>query len=150
MSIEIKSGDLFSTDAKYICHQVNCMGKMGAGIARTIREKYPAAYEEYVRMCKYEWIPAELLGYTQIVPSRDKLIANLFAQERYGFDGKRYTDYDAFRRCLQSLKRAVPVGYQIAFPYGIGCGLGGGEWDVMYGIIEDELSRDYRVEIWKK
>ena len=149
MSIEIKQGDLFTTDAAYICHQVNCMGRMGSGIAKTIREKFPTAYEEYYQMCRYTNRPSELLGYSQIVNTRGKMIVNLFAQERYGFDGRQYTDYDAFRRCLQMLKRSIAWNNRIAFPYGIGCGLGGGDWEVIFQMLTEELADDYEVEVWK-
>lgn len=150
MSITIKNGDLFTTDAMYICHQVNCRGKMGSGIAKTIREKFPDAYEEYCLMCRYADFPRDLLGFSQIVAVNDKLIVNMFAQENYGHDGKRYTSYNAFRRCLQTLKNAVPAGYKIAFPYGIGCGLGGGDWARIFAIITEELAGEYEVEIWRR
>lgn len=47
MSIKIIDGDLFTTNAQIICHQVNCQGKMGSGVAKQVREKYPHVYEEY-------------------------------------------------------------------------------------------------------
>ena len=43
--IKIIDGDLFDTDAKFICHQVNCMGKMGSGVALQVRKKFPHVYE---------------------------------------------------------------------------------------------------------
>ena len=42
--VEIKIGNVFDTDAKYICHQVNCKGKMASGVAKEVRERYPDAY----------------------------------------------------------------------------------------------------------
>ena len=30
-----------------ICHQVNCQGVMGAGIAKQIRARWPEVYEDY-------------------------------------------------------------------------------------------------------
>ena len=46
--VEIKTGNVFDTDAKYICHQVNCKGKMASGVAKEVRERYPDAYWEYM------------------------------------------------------------------------------------------------------
>ncbi len=46
---EIIEGNLFDTDAKFICHQVNCMGKMGSGVALQVRQRFPHVYEEYKR-----------------------------------------------------------------------------------------------------
>lgn len=51
MSIHIINGDLFETTAKYICHQVNCKGKMGSGVAKQIRERYPEVYSAYRLEC---------------------------------------------------------------------------------------------------
>lgn len=48
MAITFKNGDMFTSGAKFLCHQVNCMGKMGSGIARTVREKFPNAYHDYI------------------------------------------------------------------------------------------------------
>jgi len=35
-------------------------------------------------------------------------------------------------------------------PYKIGCGLGGGNWGVVFGIIEKILGQQYTVELWRK
>ena len=40
-------GNLLESDCNYICHQVNCQGRMGSGIAGQIREKWPIVYEMY-------------------------------------------------------------------------------------------------------
>ena len=47
MSIVFKNGDMFSSAADVLCHQVNCMGRMGSGIAKTVREKFPNVYEAF-------------------------------------------------------------------------------------------------------
>mgnify|MGYP002509055859 FL=1 len=44
---EVK-GSLFDTNCDYICHQVNCRGKMNSGVAKAIREKWPIVYDKYV------------------------------------------------------------------------------------------------------
>ena len=36
--IKIINGDLFDTDANIICHQVNCKGKMGSGVALQVKK----------------------------------------------------------------------------------------------------------------
>lgn len=35
-------GDIFQSGADVILHQVNCQGVMGSGVAKQVREKYPA------------------------------------------------------------------------------------------------------------
>ena len=150
MSIVFKNGDMFSSNADILCHQVNCMGRMGSGIAKTMREKFPNVYEEYMALCHSDGMtPDTLLGATQFVKCGTQIIANLFAQRNYGYDGKQYTSYEAFRECLKHIGENVPVGTSIAFPHGIGCGLGGAKWEIIVAMIQEELGDGYEIEVWK-
>ena len=87
-----------------------------------------------------------MLGEIQIVdlPKEEnkiqQTVINMFAQQSYGYDGNLYTSYDAFWSCLQKIKNFVPFGQSIAFPYKIGCGLGGANWEVIYKMIEVTFS----------
>lgn len=155
MSIKIIDGDLFDTNAKFICHQVNCQGRMGSGVAKQIRAKYPKAYSLYMHRCAHnrkEMLPTHmLLGVAQFVPNDDGItIVNMYSQDKYGYDGHLYTDYDSFRKCLHQIRNVVPPGEPIAMPYKIGCGLGGGDWNTILQIIEDELHNHTIVELWRK
>jgi len=133
--IKIVDGNLLDTDAQIICHQVNPYGIMGGGVARQIKEKWPQVFEAYADYCK--GMPeAELLGDILSVPivdndTRDDLryICNLFGQTDK-------TDYKALQTCLNSV-RVLHGDKSIAMPYKIGCGLGGGDWDIVYTMIED-------------
>lgn len=94
--------------------------------------------------------PSELLGHAQFVYGTDKIVFNMFAQDRYGYDGHCYTDYSAFARCLYEIAKNVAAGETIAMPYNIGCGLAGGDWNTVYGLIEKILGEHYTVELWRK
>ena len=66
-------GDLLKAleDGKiaYAIHQVNCQGRMGSGIAKSIRAKYPIVYDNYmakVQPAKDEGLHMELLGDIQV------------------------------------------------------------------------------------
>jgi hypothetical protein len=74
-------------------------------------------------------------------------IINMFSQEHYGYDGKRYTSYDAFWSCLGHIRESIPKGSKIAFPYKIGSDRGGANWDVIYTMIVVALGSDYDIEI---
>lgn len=149
MVIQHKIGDLFESNADFIAHQVNCQGVMGSGVAKQVRTLFPRTYARYRDVCTYKTKP--LLGYMQLcaetLPNCKRVyIANLFAQDRYGYDGKRHTDYDAFRSCLRDLRMHAEIFRQlygrkpqIAMPYRIGCDRGGGDWNTVLGIIEQEL-----------
>ena len=86
---------------------------------------------------------------------------SLFAQNKYGYDGKQYTDLEAFRDGLRYISQHFGVWREksgleekdlcrisVALPYKIGCGRGGANWDTVYKIIEEEL-KDYDVELWR-
>ena len=145
MPIKVIDGDLFDTKASYICHQVNCKGKMGSGVARQVKQRFPVAYKEYVKKCR----ESDILGQIQIVKCGDVNICNMFAQDGYGYNGDRFTNYDALKTCLDLLENVVPDGEVIAMPYGIGCGLGGGDWGIVYAMIDSTLKK-HVVELWRR
>lgn len=170
--IMYKNGNLLNADVDYICHQVNCQGRMGSGIAKAIREKWPIVYDNYIAKYKaaeetasnlygrYENGPDAsdiLFGDIQIVglwenfyaEDKHQSVINMFAQYNYGYDGKRYTSYDAFWGCLGKIRESIPKGSKIGFPDHIGCGLGGGNWEVIRTMIEQVLSDDYDIYIYK-
>lgn len=138
-----------------IAHQVNCKGVMGAGVAWCVKNRFPAAYRKYKALCEeYEGRDEELLGECQIVLCKKTdgtpaVIANLFAQHRYGWKGI-HTDERAFAEALSELARKARrlKKKTIAMPYKIGCGLGGGNWDRIYKIIEKALD-GFDVRLYK-
>lgn len=144
-------GNLLDSNCDYICHQVNCQGVMGSGIAKQIRERWPEVYEEYMAYCKYcNKHGLSMLGHNVDVPVDDyeKRVVNMFSQDNCGYDGKRYTSYDAFCNCLFDIRKLVRGG-TIGFPKNIGCGLGGGNWKVVSALIEEILGKDYEVYIYE-
>lgn len=151
MAIHHVTGNLLQSNVDYICHQVNCQARMRSGIAKSIREKWPIVYEEYMRYSSQErpsLLP--LLGTIQVIRVSDQTaIVNMFAQENYGYDGRRYTSYDAFWKCLIHIKNHVPPNFTIGFPDHIGCGLGGANWQVIEKMIEEVLGKDFDVYIYK-
>ena len=142
------NADLLNSDCNFICHQVNCQGKMGSGVAKQIRDRWPEVYSNYARVAN-----SKMLGKVQILYIEDaniprQCVVNMFSQENYGYDGARYTSYDAFWNCLNELKNQIPKGATIAFPYKIGCGLGGANWEIIEKMI-DVVFKDYGVFIYK-
>ena len=132
-----------------VCHQVNCKGVMGAGLAKQIRQKFPRVYEDYLEKCATT--PSDrLLGSVQFcfAPcSAGYVIANVFAQNGYGY-GRCFTDYDALAKALTRVAQMFPDS-TIRLPYHMGCGLAGGDWDTVSKISQDTLVGKVRqVEIW--
>lgn len=142
-------GNIFDSKVQVIAHQVNCKGVMGAGIAKQIANRYPDVYNEYRNYCK---VNKTLLGDCLLVKTKDgRYIANLFGQAGYS-RRELMTNYSALRKSFESLRYIMGVKdlKTLAIPYKIGCGLAGGDWNIVYNIIDTtfyNLSID--IEIWK-
>ena len=140
----------FPEDINCIFHQANTENVMGAGIARQIRERYPEAYEVDVNF----HIPqgSERLGeytFAQVGQKNgsSKLIYNLYGQQLnkdsiWGVP----TDYFMLKRSLEHAltDRINFFGHYdeaiCGFPKLMGCGLGGGDWQIVQHLVEKTLS----------
>lgn len=129
---EIK-GDLLSSNVKIRCHQVNCRGVMGAGLALQVKQKYPEAFEQYKALC--DQFGSSLLGHTQFVTCHDgTIIANMFGQDGYGSGPQ--TNMGALDECLSQVAAfACRVNASVGFPKLLGCGLAGGNWNEVCFLI---------------
>lgn len=141
-------GNLLDTPIKLIAHQVNCQGVMGGGVARQIKERYPEIYqnyksklESYVKKTGHRPLG---LSFNLITADNTHTIMNIFGQDFYGRD-KQYTDYKAlFNGFVDSItdyrdinKFSDNVQIPIAIPYNIGCGLAGGDWNIVENILKE-------------
>ena len=138
-----KVGDVLSVQEGLIVHQVNCHGKMNSGVAKAIRAKWPIVFSEYVKHCQAGVTPDDLLGTVQVIQVGPALsVANVFSQLSYGYDGQRYTSYDALDTALKKLQQWMFAhnftSFDVHHPL-IGAGLGGGSWAVISAIIQDRL-----------
>ena len=148
--IKIIDGNLFDSKANIIGHQCNCQGVMGSGVAAEARHRYPNVFEAY----RQDYLDGKLkLGYVCFATAKqDQVIANMCAQNIFGYDGGVYTNYDGLQKCLDTVKEYAMFSYDvkpvIAFPYLMSCYRGGGDWNVVYKMIEDTFD-DFDVEIWR-
>ena len=129
--MNIINGNILDIEHGVIVHQVNCMGVMGSGLALQIRKKYPEVYDEYLKISH-----PNVRGRCQIVQTSNPnlKIANIFGQIGYG-RYERHTDYSLLENGLLELSEMV-CDSEIYIPHGIGCGLGGGDWRIVKGVIE--------------
>lgn len=150
--ITVIKGDLLKSDLAVIGHQTNCLGVMGAGIAKAIKAKWPNVFVSYSKLCKNpNTNNRDLLGTCQIVPTPDgRYVANLFGEYSFTesaspFENNRHTDYGALRKAFISFKEQVEaLGFKEAgIPYKLGCGLAGGDWDgVVFPMISELFAED--------
>lgn len=95
--IKIIEGNIVDAQTDYIIHQVNCQGEMNTGVAKALRDYDEGIYIHYRNVCKLrEFNPELLLGtYDEcFIRRKNQEILSLFAQDKYGYDGKQYTDWE--------------------------------------------------------
>ena len=156
--IEIVNGDLLQSNLPLIAHQTNCLGVMGAGIAKAIKNKWSIVYTQYVDKCRHYNYSKDLLGKCQVCITEDepiKFVANLFGE--YSFTESvapfenRHTDYDALKKSLLHLKAICENTEitKIGIPYKLGCGLAGGDWDrVVYPMLQELFANDSTITLY--
>ncbi len=149
--------DIFNVECDIICHQVNCQKKMGLGIAKSITTRWLEVLFDYIGFCEQFKTDKELLGkclVTEILnPEKygPLYIANLFGQRYYG-SGERYTEYDALETSFNELKKWIMENISkehviVAIPFKIGCGLAGGDWNVVLDIIKRVFDNENKIEV---
>ena len=147
--VRIIDGSILDAKEDIICHQVNCQGVMGSGVAKVLCEKWPVIKKAYTRHCRRYSDPKDLLGTFQLVEvEKGKLVANVFGQLDFGRDKyRKYTDYVALTNAFAQLRDEYH-DKSLAFPHGFGCGLANGDWIIVLGIIHTYFN-DMDVTIYK-
>lgn len=152
MTIKIVDGNLLDTYCNLILHQVNCQGKMNSGVAEQIRAKWTKVYMKYIYTCKYTHTAKDLLGQVESVKISDdgnQYVVNLYSQYEYGYNGERFTNYEALYKCLEQVgKVARERNLTVALPYHMGCDRGGAQWSIVYEMIKYTML-DVDVTIYK-
>lgn len=148
--VKIINGNIFDSKANIICHQCNCQGVMGSGVAAEVKKRYPHVFQAYQNDYNNGWLK---LGHVCFATAKqDQVIANMCGQDKFGYDGSVYTNYEKLQTCLDKVKEYATFSYDvkpvIAFPYRMSCHRGGGDWNVVYKMIEDTFE-DFDVEIWR-
>lgn len=121
------SGDWWST--RVMRSQKDKKSRKALEISITIKDEY----HSYVNFHSWE-DNRHLLGeFNEVNVDSDRVVLNCFTQLNYGYDGNKYVNYDAIYDCFQAISGFYS---EVAIPR-IGCGLAGGNWDIVKRIIND-------------
>lgn len=135
--IEIINKDITLSDEQYIVHQCNCLTKGAAGLAKVLFDKYPYA-NVYADRTEPS-VPGTIDVRGDCI--FDRGIINLFGQYYPGGptgDEPREQRVTWFINGLLAIKQLEWVE-SLAFPYQIGCGIAGGDWN-RYNRILDKFA----------
>lgn len=155
-AIVVPNSDLFESNAKYIVHQCNCVTWSAAHLAKAVFNKYPYAdiYSPR-RKTAYKDTPGEII--VKGNGANQRFIVAILGQKypgkpRYAApedDFKHRTDY--FFSGLKKIAE-IPNLESVAFPWGIGCGAAGNNWNLYHKLIDklaDHLKENAKVYIHK-
>jgi O-acetyl-ADP-ribose deacetylase (regulator of RNase III) len=153
-------GDLFESKEKYIVHQCNCVTTRAAHLAYHMFKQFPYADVYSPRAGKggdAAHADSVLDPEAELQPYEDKpgdiIIRGNGEDQRYViallgqyFPGAvRYPDSKKdgvkarqkyFYHGLWKIAQ-IPSLESVAFPYGIGCGAAGGDWNIYYRILQN-------------
>lgn len=141
--VTVENISIFDLPSDVLLHSANCMHTMGAGIAKVIKQRYPEAYEADLATRKGDRKKLGTVSYAKVKENhRTKIdfIFNMYAQFDYG-RGKTYTDYEAFERCLEETKIMANALKTLSIPWGVGCGYGGGKFEIIEEIIHRQFDK---------
>jgi O-acetyl-ADP-ribose deacetylase (regulator of RNase III) len=126
-----------------ILHVANCFHTMGGGIAKIVKDKFHKAYEADCATLKGDKSKLGTYSFAKVDLKQNRYIANLYAQFTYGQNhfGDRELSYDALYNSVKKLLNDIENSeiQTVLIPYGIGCGLAKGNWNIVEKIL-DELT----------
>jgi len=131
---------------RFICHVVNDVGAWGAGFTGALSKRWPEPEQVYRERFAMGTVR---LGYIQFVSvTREICVVNMVAQQGIGrrppMTGARAYHrtyppirYDALEVCLTSVRTLAMASHASVHMPRIGCGLGGGQWDVVEPLVRN-------------
>ena len=133
------------TGRRYIVHVCNNAGGWGAGFVLALSAQFPEAEKAYREWFQQRTHPRSgpfSLGSVQVVSVGSDpglWVANMIAQDGYGWKAGIPLRYDALETCLTKVGADVKTTVGSVHMPRIGCGLAGGKWAVVEPIIQRAL-----------
>jgi O-acetyl-ADP-ribose deacetylase (regulator of RNase III) len=133
--MKIINQNIFQGKWDVLIHCCNIYRTFGAGIAKTIKNFYPEAYQADLATAHGD---PEKMGHFSFAQIEDQVIVNLYAQQGIGNDGNplnRNCLYDKLYDSLYRFCSTINKPTIIAAPK-LGSGLAGGDWRIIQSILE--------------
>ena len=134
-NITFRHGDIFASGAHALVNPVNCVGVMGAGLAKQFRDRHPAMFADYQAQCRAGLYQP---GMPRIWRCDGQPLIVNFPTKGHWRDPSQLQWIRAGLAILADLLRVDDIG-SIAVPP-LGCGLGGLRWPDVRALIVEHLS----------
>lgn len=129
-------GNIFDSDAEALVNPVNCVGVMGAGLAKAFAIRYPDMEKLYKEACRAKEIKiGTILIYSLNNEARKKIL--LFPTKIHWKDPSKLEYIDAGLKRLRAYIFITRTD-SLAIPH-IGCGKGKLPWKEVKPLIEKHL-----------
>lgn len=136
-------GDLLQIEEGIILHQVNSLGTMQKGLGSLLNKKYPDLEKNLqhtinLKRANTSTVISTVFGTIIFSLVTDNLtIGNCFSEMGVCSDRKpgdpANTQYDALIKCFD---KAESINKEVYVPFGMGCGLAGGDWNIVSTILK--------------
>jgi O-acetyl-ADP-ribose deacetylase (regulator of RNase III) len=140
--VETIEGNLldFPNGINTIAHSCNTQNVMGGGLAKQIKDRYPEVFETDRKAVLNKENSLGYFSFCKLDSNPDKRIINLYTQQEFGTG--RQVSYEAFYNSIDYLFKAINSSpeahdYVLGLPYGISCGLAGGNWNIVKCMIDE-------------
>lgn len=133
MPLIFETGDVLNSGEKLVIHGCNCFCTMGGGIARQVNNERPNAWA--IDQATLYGSKNKLGTFTYALDSQG-ITVNAYTQYGYSRSGVS-VDYQAVTQAMRSIISYFGQTFNItrfAMPR-IGCGLAGGEWNLIEAIL---------------
>lgn len=134
----VTDGDIFESECEALVNPVNCVGVMGAGLAKEFKKRYPTNFDLYQYACDCnEVMPGKMFITFRDTAILPRYIINFPTKRDWRHESK-LADIDAGLTALVIDINRYNIK-SVAVP-ALGCGLGGLFWEVVSPRIRDALS----------
>ncbi len=138
---QVVRGNIFLSGADILVNPVNCVGVMGAGLAREFRYRFPAMFEPYAKACRDGWLrPGGVHIWTAEPGAVAKYVVNLPTKAHWKHASRLVDIQHSLNTWSQWVHSQIEApeargANSIAIP-ALGCGLGGLAWSAVLPEIE--------------
>lgn len=130
--INFVKGDIFTADVEALVNPVNCVGVMGAGLAKQFKCRYPYNYILYREACKQKVLKLGTVHYVFVSTNKPQYVIN-FPTKHHWRENSTLKNIESGLEALVLTIKSREIR-SIAIPR-LGCGLGGLNWEEVKPLI---------------